>query len=66
MNEQHEVAMLAAQMWGEANAQEAEPEQFGVAVAQAYCGADYAMSMECITDAESGDALVDILSKRAK
>ena len=35
----HEVAMLAAQMWGEANAEGADPGQFGSDVAEAYQGA---------------------------
>ena len=36
MENTHELAMLAAQMWGEANAESADPEQFGADVAEAY------------------------------
>lgn len=36
MENTHELAMLAAQMWGEANAEGADPEQFGSDVAEAY------------------------------
>lgn len=39
MDNTHELAMLAAQMWGEANAEGADPEQFGSDVAEAYQGA---------------------------
>lgn len=75
MNQHHEIAMLAAQMWGEANAEGAEPEGFGVDVACAYCGADWAMESETglsapdgveIDPAAQAGALLDILTKRAK
>lgn len=46
MDNTHELAMLAAQMWGEANAEGADPEQFGADVAETYQAA--ANSMEYI------------------
>ena len=36
MDSHHELAMLSAQMWGEANAEGADASQFGLKVAQAY------------------------------
>lgn len=53
MNTHHEIAMLAAQMWGEANAENADPEQFGSNVAEAY-----ASSYDALEAAEEfGDAI---------
>ena len=75
----HEVAMLAAQVWGECNGEGADPEQFGVDVAVAYSGAFGAMesdahvaaySMELAADpfAESSahEVMRNIITKQAK
>ena len=45
-NRFHEVAMLAAQVWGESNAEGADPEQFGSDVVEAYSAAFGAMEIE--------------------
>ena len=39
MNSYHEVAMLSAQIWGEANAKGEDADSFGLSVAQAYINA---------------------------
>ena len=75
MNSYHEVAMLSAQLWGEANAQVAEPEQFGADVAAAYNSAFSCMECEQefaeavaygIVPADAAELLRNIATKQAK
>ena len=77
MNSHHELAMLSAQMWGEANAEGAQPEHFGACVADAYTSAFTGMeSAEEFADAlaygiavpgdEASELLRNIATKPAK
>ena len=60
----HEVAMLAAQMWGEANAEGADPGQFGADAAIAYAGAFSCMDAELGTGEDYPADLRDIAGMR--
>jgi len=79
MNSHHELAMLSAQMWGEANAESAQPEHFGACVADAYtsaftgmeCGHEFAEAIAYGVAIPpegpiSNETLMNILTKRAK
>ena len=76
MNSYHEVAMLSAQMWGEANAEGLPAEGFGAAVAHAYLSAHNVMESEqefaeaiaygIAVPADAAELLRNIATKQAK
>ena len=77
MNSHHELAMLSAQMWGEANAEGADPDGFGAAVADAYTSAYSSMEGAeefreamaygvAVSPETASDLLRNIATKQAK
>ncbi len=78
-NKFHEVAMLAAQVWGECNGAGADPEQFGADVAVAYTAGFSAMksenefaelpaqfSVDSLAEASAHEVMRGIITKQAR